>query len=311
MAMSGVLRPGHIVLRVLDLEEALRHYVDVIGLIETGRDAQGRVYLKAWDEHDHHSVVLRVADQAGMDYLGWRVDSVATLKKLAVDIANSGLATEMSWIPAGEHLCTGERFRFTTPTGHAMELYAEKEKVGNGMPDTNPDAWPDGLIGMAPSRFDHCLLYGDDLDGSVRLFTEVLGFGLAERVMAGPDNSLMIGAFLSCSTKAHDIAFIRQPFKGKLHHASFLLNNWYEVLKAGDIISKKNVSIDIGPTRHGITRGETIYFFDPSGNRNEVFAGGYAYYPDKPVITWTEDQLGKAIFYHDRVLNERFLTVCT
>jgi catechol 2,3-dioxygenase len=30
------------------------------------------------------------------------------------------------------------------------------------------------------------------------------------------------------------------------------------------------------PARHGITRGTTIYFFDPAGNRNEVFAGlGY------------------------------------
>lgn len=310
MPQTGVLRPGHVALRVLDLEDAVNHYVNVIGLKETGRDASGRIYLKGWDEHDHHSVVLRQANEAGMDYLGWRVDSVASLKKLAADVEASGLASNLSWIPAGEHLETGERFRFTVPTGHVMELYAEKTKVGNGMSNTNPDAWPDGLAGMAPSRFDHCLLYGDDLDGSVKLFTEVLGFGLAEQVLAG-DGKLMIGAFLSCSNKAHDVAFIRQPVKGKLHHASFLLDNWYEVLKAGDIISKKNVSIDIGPTRHGITRGETIYFFDPSGNRNEVFAGGYSYYPDKPVITWTEDQLGKAIFYHDRVLNERFLSVST
>jgi catechol 2,3-dioxygenase len=308
MALTGVLRPGHIVIRVLDMAAALNHYVEVLGLIETGRDAQGRVYLKGWDEHDHHSVILREAEEAGMDYLGWRVDSPATLKKLAADIEKSGLCTDLSWIAAGDQLKTGERFRFTVPTGHVMELFAEKEKVGNGMPDTNPDAWPDGLKGMSPSRFDHCLLYGDDLDGTVKLFTEVLGFGIAEQVVAGPDR-FMIGAFLTCSNKAHDVAFIRQPVKGKLHHASFLLDNWYEVLRAGDIISKKDVSIDIGPTRHGITRGETIYFFDPSGNRNEVFAGGYHWYPDKPVITWTDDQLGKAIFYHDRVLNEKFLSV--
>ena len=56
MALTGVLRPGHVQLRVLDLAAALTHYRDVIGLIETGRDAQGRIYLKAWDEHDHHSV---------------------------------------------------------------------------------------------------------------------------------------------------------------------------------------------------------------------------------------------------------------
>jgi len=200
------------------------HYAEVLGLIETARDAQGRVYLKAWDEHDHHSVVLREATDPGMDYMGWRVDSTTTLKKLAADVEESGLASEMTWLPAGEHPMTGERFRFTISTGHAMELFAEKEKVGNGLPTTKPDAWPDGLRGMAPSRFDHCLLYGDDLDGSVRLFIDVLGFALTEQVVAGPEK-LMIGAFLTCSTKPHNVAFIRQPVKGKFHHASFVLDN--------------------------------------------------------------------------------------
>jgi catechol 2,3-dioxygenase len=224
MALNGVLRPGHVGIRVLGMEAAVRHYTEVLGLIETARDRQGRVFLKAWDEHDHHSVVLREAAEAGMDYMGWRVDSVATLKKLAADLEKSQLVGEMSWVPAGDHPMTGERLRFVIPTGHAMELFAEKEKVGNGLPTTNPDAWPDGLRGMAPSRFDHCLLYGDDLDGTVKLFTEVLGFSVTEQIVAGPEK-LMIGAFLTCSTKPHDVAFIRQPVKGKFHHVSFVLDN--------------------------------------------------------------------------------------
>lgn len=36
---------------------------------------------------------------------------------------------------------TGERVRFTLPTGHVMELYADKTDVGNGQPYTNPDPW--------------------------------------------------------------------------------------------------------------------------------------------------------------------------
>ena len=310
MAMTGVFRPGHVQLRVLDMAAAVKHYAEVIGLWETARDAEGRVYLKAWDEHDHHSVVLREADESGMDFMGFRVDSPATLKKLADDIKASGLCTQLQWIEAGEMLATGQRFRFTVPTGHAIELFAEKDKVGNGMPLVNPEVYPDGLKGMSPTRFDHCLLYGDDLDGTVKLFTEVLGFSLAERVVAGPDQ-LLIAAFLTCSNKPHDVAFIRHPQKNKFHHASFLLDNWGEVLKAADIITRKRVSIDIGPTRHGITRGETIYFFDPSGNRNEVFSGGYVHYPDRPTLTWTDDELGRAIFYHDRKLNEAFLNVVT
>jgi hypothetical protein len=31
----------------------------------------------------------------------------------------------------------------------------------------------------------------------------------------------------------------------------------------------------------------------------------------RPVLTWTDDELGKAIFYHDRKLNEQFLWVFT
>ena len=315
MALTGVLRPGHVSIRVLELEPAVKHYRDVLGLIEVARDAQNRVYLKGWDEQDHSSVILREADEAGMDYMGWKVDSPATLKKLAADVEASGLATEMSWVPAGELLATGERFRFTVPTGHVMELYAQKDIVGNNCgtdgQDVNPDPWPDNLKGIAPSRFDHCLLYGDDLDGTVKLFMEVLGFGLAEKVCLSENKDFMIGAFLSCSNKAHDVAFIRQPVKGKFHHASCELRSWEQVLRAGDILSRTKTSIDIGPTRHGITRGETIYFFDPSGNRNEVFAGGYIYYPDKPPITWYDESLGPAIFYHDRKLNEAFLSVFT
>ncbi|MDN5874896.1 MAG: VOC family protein, partial [Sinobacteraceae bacterium] len=194
---------------------------------------------------------------------------------------------------------------------HVMELYAHKDVTGCHTGYANPDPWPEGMHGMAPSRFDHCLLYGDDLDGTVKLFIEVLGFGLAEEVVGGADGKQRNAAFLSCSNKPHDVAFIRHAEKNKFHHCSFFLNSWEEVLKAADLISKNKVELDIGPTRHGITRGETIYFFDPSGNRNEVFAGGYIYYPDKPTITWTEDAMGPAIFYHTRELNERFLTVVT
>ena len=127
MALTGVLRPGHVAIRVLEMGPALKHYIDVLGLIETARDEKGRVFLKAWDEHDHHSVVLRETDEAGMDYLGWKVDSPATLKKLAGDIEKSKLCSDFEWIPKGEHPETGERFRFTIPTGHVMELFAEKK----------------------------------------------------------------------------------------------------------------------------------------------------------------------------------------
>lgn len=306
MSMKDVLRPGHVAIRVLEMGEAINHYVNVLGLIETGRDAAGRVYLKAWDEYDHHSVVLREADSPGMDYMGFKVAGEATLEKLTARIEQYGLP--VTHIDAGEHLMTGRRVRFTAPTGHVFELYAHKETRGNGMPTTNPGIVADNLKGIHPSRLDHCALVGDDLDGSVRLFVDILGFQLTEKAV---DGDTVLAAFLSCSTKPHDIAFIRQPVKGKLHHLSFHVDSWSDVLRAADVVAKHDVPHEIGPTRHGITRGETLYFFDPSGNRNETFSGGYIWYPDRPSLTWTAEELPKALFYHERKLSETFLTVLT
>lgn len=306
MSQKDVLRPGHVSIRVLDMDEALVHYKERLGLIETDRDDKGRVYLKAWDEYDWFSVILNPADSAGMDYMGFKVRDAEALEQFEGKLRQFGCKVKK--MPAGELNHCGERLQFDSPTGHVFELYAQKDFFGNETGTHNPEAFCDQAKGMCAHRFDHCLLYGDDLDGSVALFTEVLGFDLAEQVM---DGELMIGAFLTCSNKAHDIAFIRHAEKGKFHHASFMLETWDEVLRAGDIMAKYDIPLDIGPTRHGITRGKTIYFFDPSGNRNEVFAGGSTWYPDHPTITWTVDNLGKAIFYHDRALNERFLSVVT
>ena len=66
MSMTGVLRPGHVQVRVLDLEESAKFYRDVLGLVETGRDDQGRVYFKCWDERDHNSFLIREAETAGI-----------------------------------------------------------------------------------------------------------------------------------------------------------------------------------------------------------------------------------------------------
>jgi len=97
-----------------------------------------------------------------------------------------------------------------------------------------------------------------------------------------------------------------------LHHCAFFLDSWDDVLKAADVMSKNRTKIDVTPQRHGITRGYTIYFFDPSGNRNETFGGlGYLAQPDRPVTTWTEDELGAGIFYHTRELVESFTSVYT
>jgi catechol 2,3-dioxygenase len=306
MALTGVLRPGFAQIRVLDMEAAREHYIKRIGLHEVTEGADGRVYLKAADEFDHHSIVLRKADRAGIDLTAYKVRTEADLNNFEKRVTEYGLAVDH--VQAGEQPGIGRRIGFTIPSGHRIELYAHADLSEPKPLLHNPDVWNLEPHGMRARRFDHVLLYGPEIEKTLDFFTNVLDFYCAERVDL-PTGLQAI--WLSCGMKAHDIAFVKHPEPGKLHHISFELESWMDVGNAADIITRYDISVDIGPTRHGITQGRTIYFFDPSGNRDEVFAGGYTYYPDNPVRTWDESQLPKGIFYYERKLPESFFGVVT
>ncbi len=306
MAITGVLRPGFIQLRVLDMPAAIEHYTKRIGLHQVTEGPDGRVYLKSADEFDHHSFVLRRADTAGYDVMAFKVAKESDLDMFEKRITEYGY--KVDHVKAGEQPGIGRRIGWMLESGHRIELFHQADMSEPHPRIHNPDLWDLEPHGMKARRFDHALLYGPHIEKNLDFFTKVLDFGCAERVDL-PDGLLAI--WLTCGMKAHDIAFVKHADAGKFHHAAFELENWQHVGEAADIITRYNISIDIGPTRHGITRGQTIYFFDPSGNRNEVYAGGYTYYPDLPTRTWDEKEIGRGIFYYERQLNDAFLTVVT
>jgi len=306
MSQEGLLRPGIAQIRVLDMEESITHYVDRIGLNFVSKEADGRVYLKGYDEFHRHSIVLREADTAGIDFFAFKADSQDSVDQYRKRIEEYGL--DVDDVPAGEQPGTGGRIGFTVASGHRIELYADMD-LSDDAPETHsPFIWREEPHGMRAQRMDHCLLYGPNIDKVEEFFTTVLDFHLPERVDL-PDGTLAI--WMTVSNKAHDIAFVKHDEPGKLHHLAFYLEDWNEIGHAADVMTRYDISRDVGPTRHGITRGQTIYFFDPSGNRNEVFCGGYTAYKDHPVRVWDHNTVGRGIFYYERQLNEAFLSVVT
>ena len=306
MSQEGLLRPGIAQIRVLDMDEAIEHYVERLGLDVVSKEDDGRVYLKCYDEFGRHSVVLRETDRAGLDFFAFKAESDAAMDGFAKRVADWGL--EVDEVAAGEMPGTGRRIGFTIPTGHRIEIFGEMELSDKAPETVNPHIWKgDPPRGMKAQRLDHCLLYGPNLDETNRFLIEALDFHVPE-VVKLPDGKLF-AIWATVSNKAHDIALVSHEEPGKLHHIAFFLQDWAEVGNAADIITQYNMPLDLGPTRHGITRGQTIYFFDPSGNRNEVFAGGYTAYKDHPQRTWDMENVGRGIFYYERKLNDAFLSV--
>src|SRR5262252_3352112 len=190
------------------------------------------------------------------------------------------------------------------------ELYNEMDYTGNLLPAVNPPPWPEGLRGIAPPRLDHTLVTAPEPAKAIEFFQTVLEFRLSEMLVA-PDGTT-IAAWLWQRPAPHDLAIV--PGKpGGFHHAAFVVDSADALFRAADILAMHKARIDYGPGRHGITRGTTIYFFDPSGNRLETFGGYTAYQmdPDCRAIRWTQDQIGPAVFYYSQELNETFLSVYT
>jgi len=304
----GVLRLSHVDITVTDLDLACAYYTKVVGMIEVQRTADS-VYLKCWDEIDHHSLRLTYAPRVGFDLMSFKVTSDDDLAELEQAVSRYGFPVQR--ISRGASVGQGESIRFETPSGHGMELVREVEKVGGSLPKLNPRPFvADAQIQdtIAPPRMDHVLVTAEEVGEATRFYAGVLGFRVTEQLLDG--NGHQIGTWMERSHSPHDLAVVAGP-NGGLHHFAYWLDDWDHIRSAADILAYNGISVDVGPTRHGITRGSTIYFFDPLGTRNEVFTGGYRPDPDFPTITWTQDNAGRAIFYYEGELNERFMKVHT
>jgi hypothetical protein len=82
-------------------------------------------------------------------------------------------------------------------------------------------------------------------------------------------------------------------------------------LAVNDLLKSRNVpTMEFGLTRHGIAGVTTVYFFDPSGNRNEFQCGAYETpgVPDRvELVTWDADSLNnKAVFYYEAAAEPKF-----
>ena len=307
MGFKSTLRPGLVQLRVLDFDKTLDFYKNILGLNEVCRIGDDKVCLKAYDEFDHHSVTLRLSDHAGLDFVAFKVMDEATMEDIKAKTEAFGYKVDE--VPAGEQTGFGKRYGWTICTGHRFEIYSEVELSDNGPMIHNPDIWTTPPRGMKAQRMDHFLLFGPGIEEAERFCEEVFGMFVPE-VSNLPDGH-RLASWITSSNKPHDLAFVEYPEPGKLHHLGFYLQDWTEVGNAADWIAINRLKLDIGPTRHAITRGLSIYFWEPSGNRIEVYAGGYTAYPDQPQRVWDADQIGRGLFYFSGEVIPSFLEVVT
>src|SRR5439155_2117441 len=98
---APVCKLGHVQLSTPDIDASLHFFRDLVGLDVVGED-DGKVYLRAWNEIDHHSLVLREGP-TGVDHFALRASSAAHLDALAAGLRASGDEVDevAAWAGAG------------------------------------------------------------------------------------------------------------------------------------------------------------------------------------------------------------------
>ena len=124
---------------------------------------------------------------------------------------------------------------------------------------------------MKINKVAHVVLNCRDVEASVKFYTEVLGMEIVNFNPSGP------AAFLSFGTQHHDLAlfpfnepaeYLERSHLG-LNHIALQIEGGEDQLKELYAVLKDHgVSID-RTTDHVLSR--SVYFFDPDGNRVEVY----------------------------------------
>jgi catechol 2,3-dioxygenase len=284
---------GHVEILTPKPDESWRFFVDVMGMTESGRKGAS-VYLRGWDDYEHHTLKLTASDVAGIGHFAYRATSPECLQRRVEIIARTGHGK--GWTEGD--LGHGPAYAFTTPDGHPMEIYYETEWY-QPPPELKPSlknqAQRFPARGVNVRRLDHMNLLTSDVAALRRFMEDVVGHRTTEMIVL--DSGQEAGGWVTCNNKSYDLAFTLDHYgaKGRFHHLTYALDSREEVLRAADIFLEAGVHIESGPHKHAIQQTFFLYVWEPGGNRVEVANAGARLIlaPDWKPIVWTEEERKK------------------
>jgi catechol 2,3-dioxygenase len=284
---------AHVELLTPKLEESRQFFIEVMGMVESDRQGDS-VYLRGWDDYEHHSLQLTASAMPGLGHYAFRAASPQALLRRVGAIENSGRGGGWKEDSVGH----GPAYCFSDPDGHALEIYYETEwyqPPESLRPALKNQAsrYPDHGIGLR--RIDHINLLAADVRANRLFMQQVLGCRLTEQIIF--DDGSEKAAWLTVTNKTYDVA-ISEDWTGsnsRLHHITYAVDSREEILRAADICLEHNVFMETGPHKHAIQQTFFLYVYEPGGNRFEIANAGARLMlaPDWKPVVWSEAERKK------------------
>ncbi|TLS36881.1 3,4-dihydroxyphenylacetate 2,3-dioxygenase [Pseudalkalibacillus caeni] len=277
MAGFDIIRTARAILHVTDLDKSREFYVKALGFVETEAD-DNHIYLRGLEEHIHHSLVLKKADQPNVEVLSYKMRSEDDLEELASFFEKDGF--QVKWMEEGTQRAIGRSFRVQDVSGIPVEFFAKMETVDRLLQRYEM------YRGARVQRIDHFNCMVPDVEKAYNFYIEKLGFACSEYTATEEDK--IWAAWLHRKPTVHDVAFMNG--KGpRVHHIGFWLSDPMSIIHACDVLASIGYSpnIERGPGRHGLSNAFFLYLRDPDGHRIELYTGDYfTGDPDFEPVRW-------------------------
>ncbi len=289
MQSKSIAHIGHVEIGVTDLEKSVWFFTEVMGLFITA-EQDDRVYLRAWQDFEHHTLILKKAEKSGLKHIGWRVSSESALKAFEKQFKDMGI--EYKWVEGGNELGQGDAIQFRSPSGFPIELYWDMELYNNPKTASKLPSHPMKYTGkgVAPRRFDHVNVLVNDVAKEQEWWTNLLG--IHHRYYIQNEENVRLGSWLSRTNVSHELAIMRNSKQdGALfHHLAYYLDSPDELIRAANLMAENDIPIEWGPGKHGTSGAQFLYVIEPSGNRVEIWTGGFLIFaPDWKPIEWSPE----------------------
>lgn len=238
--MIKVGRIGHATFETPDLDAAIDHFTQIVGLVVASRD-RTRAFLAS--KIGALSIALELGTQSRCIRLAFEVAPDTDFGEAGRKLTTAGIRNERRNDTAPG---LSEVLSLTDPKGTAIDLFARWSAV----------APPADVAGASVLKLGHVAFIVPDPTAMAEFYQTVLGFRVSDWI----DDYFV---FLRCNADHHVVNFVRGDAP-RMHHFAFEVRDFAQLQNACDLLGQRRIPIAWGPVRLG--PGHNVAIFHRNGD---------------------------------------------
>ena len=241
-------RIGHATFETPDLDKAIDHYAEILGLVVVARE-KDRAYLGS--RLGLLSLALEKSGQQRCTRLSFEIAPTISLADAAKALAEDGIPAELRNDTAPG---LSQVLSFVDPKGTAIDLFSEGKPV----------APISDAVGTGVLKFGHLAFVVEDPTSIAQFYQRVLGFRVSDWIEDW-------FVFLRCNADHHVVNFIRGP-QARMHHMAFEVKDFAHLQTGCEVLGNRGIPISWGPVRLGPGHNVAIFHRNADDQMVEFYA---------------------------------------